>query len=461
MKKLGLIFVLLFAIILLFAACGEHVHTPGEWVIDKAPTCTGDGQKHQICAICGASIQAEVIPAAGHVYNNGEITTEATCNQDGLKTFTCTICNHSYIESYSLPTYTPTELYNRSVKYVGEIVTYDKSGAELALGTGFVMSSDGKIVTNYHVIDGAYSADITINGKKYTITTILAYDEDIDLAILKVNATGLAAATICKRPVSVGTTVYAIGSSRGMTNTYSQGIITYANRVVDGVSYVQHDASITHGNSGGPLINIYGEVIGINTWGISDSQNLNFAVFTSELDNLVYGTPMTLAEFYKANHNAYETLLNWVLDNYNETGESWIEYRFQDTSQRFNIYSFIYYYNSNRLCLEQYYVFENNDAVYTSIELSEDTTYFAYYASYTDGDYSYKQNVTKGYIYPSSFTRSSSLGYYSSEGNYWTLSSLLNTYQEGIVDSLDWFELFLEAFDLGVTLSDFGFTHFN
>ena len=92
----------------------------------------------------------------------------------------------------------------------------------------------------------------------------MAFDELIDLAVLKVEQNGLVAATVCKNNVQAGETVYAIGSSRGLTNTYSQGIITHADRVLDGVTYVQHDASITNGNSGGPLINIYGEVIGIS-----------------------------------------------------------------------------------------------------------------------------------------------------------------------------------------------------
>ena len=142
---------------------------------------------------------------------------------------------------------------------------------------------------------------------------MLAYDANIDLAVCKINATGLDFATICKKPVNVGETVYAIGSSRGMTNTYSQGIITYANRVVDNVSHIQHDASITNGNSGGPLINIYGEVIGINTWGISNSQNLNFAVFTKELDNLSYSSPISFADFYSYHSPSFI----WVED---ETG---------------------------------------------------------------------------------------------------------------------------------------------
>ena len=319
-----------------YCSCGEmqtqniaaYGHTE---VIDAAiaATCTEEGKtegKH--CSICNVALIEQIaVQPLGHQYNNGEITKKATCIQNGVKKFTCTVttCGHSYTEAYSLSQYTATQIYNQSVEYVGEIITYDKKGVAAALGTGFVISSDGKIVTNYHVIDEAYSADITINGSKYERSSVLAYDVDIDLAILKVNAKGLKAATICKQPVSVGTTVYAIGSSRGMTNTYSQGIITYANRIVDGVSHVQHDASITNGNSGGPLINVYGEVIGINTWMMTDSQNLNFAVSTSELDNLVYGTPMTLQELIEKNtpvispqEAAFYFMRDFVLARYNK-----------------------------------------------------------------------------------------------------------------------------------------------
>lgn len=428
-------------------------------------TCTTDGKssgKH--CGRCNYTLVAQTtIPASGHKYDDGVIISEATCLSQGIKQYTCTVttCRHSYTENYSLPTYTATEINNQALNYVGEIITYDKNGAALSLGTGFVMSSDGTIITNYHVIEGAYSAEITINNTKYTISYVLAYDANIDLAILKVNGSGLTAATICKQSAIVGETVYAIGSSKGMTNTFSQGIVTFSNRIVDDVSHVQHDASITNGNSGGPLINVYGEVIGINTWGISDSQNLNFAVATSELDNLVYlGTPITIAQLYEQNCNAYETLLNWVLENYNDTGSNWIEYRYQVSGERYSIYTLTYFINTNTLCLQYYYVFSNDDTRYVSIELSEDNTSCRYYASYTDGDYSYKKNVTQGYIYPSSFTKYTSIGYYSFEGDYWTTSSLLNTYQEGMVYSLEWFEVFLDVFGFGFTLSDFGFTSF-
>ena len=73
--------------------------------------------------------------------------------------------------------------------------------------------------------------------------------------------------------------------------TFSSGLISAAPRTIDGVKYVQHEAPISTGNSGGPLINKYGEVIGINTMYVNNAQNLNFAIHLSELDNLDYSTP--------------------------------------------------------------------------------------------------------------------------------------------------------------------------
>lgn len=475
----------------------SHTHDFKEWTQVKSPTCTSEGEKERYCS-CGEKqtqtvealahdevidaavaatcttdgktegkhcskcntvlIPQTVIPSSGHKYNNGKITTQATCNKNGIKTFTCTVnnCGHSYTKDYSLPTYTATELYDLSVKFVGEIVTYDKSGAELALGTGFVISSDGKIVTNYHVIDGAYSANITINNRKYTIASVLAYDENIDLAVLKVNATGLTAATICKKPVSVGTTVYAIGSSRGMTNTYSQGIITYANRVVDGVSHIQHDASITHGNSGGPLINVYGEVIGINTWGISDSQNLNFAVFTSELDNLTYGSPLTLAEFYLKECDVFEKLKNHIVDNgmydasencYSLTlGTSYPS----DYSAKYTRKAY-YYVNSNEITLD--FLIDDGDCwVYFVIDENVDGSY---YWSYFDHN-GYKMSGT---LYSATYDNNTLLGYSSNNISSSTLRNTVRELASTMISTLcSWIDADFK--DINVSAEDLGFYYY-
>ena len=448
------------------SSCGFSEYSPiaalgHTEVVDQAvaATCTLDGKtegKH--CSVCTTVLVAQnTIQSLGHQYNNGEVVTKATCNQDGTKKFTCTVatCRHSYTEPYSLSTYTATELYNQSVKYVGEITTYDKSGTELALGTGFVISSDGRIVTNYHVIEGAYSADITINNTRYTISSVLAYDANIDLAVLKINATGLTAATVCKKPVSVGATVYAIGSSRGMTNTYSQGIITYADRIVDGVSHVQHDASITHGNSGGPLINVYGEVIGINTWGISDSQNLNFAVFADELDNLVYGAPKTLSELYELNNNAFDILVDFILTNGEQNGDR-VELVIENSSSEITIFD--YNLDDGVIFLNTMAFSSSSDSsFFTAIVLEKDVNSYWYTASRdVDG---VLMNKMMGYIEFKTFTKNSLVGYYSYEGLTSQESIMREETSEFaiyLIEVLEW----LSTNYLGLTIADFGFESF-
>lgn len=434
----------------------EHIHAFSNWSTTVAPTCSAQGKQTRTCSSCGFSEYSD-LPKLSHKYDNGMVTTNATCNQKGLKRFTCTNtgCNHYYTEEYSLPTHTATEIYEESVKYVGEIVTYDKSGSEYALGTGFVMSSDGKIITNYHVIDGAYSAKITIDNKTYVISSVLAYDEQIDLAVLKINATGMVAANICKKPVHAGETVYAIGSSRGLTNTYSQGIITYADRIVDGVSHVQHDASITHGNSGGPLINVYGEVIGINTWGVSDSQNLNFAVFTDELDNLVYSGAISLAEFYALTNDPQELLLDWLLDNYDYSSSESIRFDYENDNAW---YSLAYDLEEDYVYIDVLWEFNDGAELYLLIDFSYDpSSQYSYYAVYSHNSNS---NSTLGYINAPTFTVNTPLSYTSYDGTHWDRAELLDFYQTAVVDLLSWFDWAAEEYDMGVTIRDLGFDVF-
>ncbi len=438
-----------------------------------AATCTTDGKtegKH--CSVCNAIIvKQNTITAIGHVYDKGAVVSSASCIQKGTIKYTCTAlnCGHSYTESYSLPIYTATEINDQAISYVGEIITYDKNGYEQSLGTAFVFSSDGKIITNYHVIDDAYSAKITINGTAYKIVSVLAYDETIDLAVLKINATGLATANICKNTVKVGETVYAIGSSRGLTNTFSQGIITYADRVVDGVSHIQHDASITNGNSGGPLINQYGEVIGINSWLLTNSQNLNFAVFADELDNLVYGTPKTLAELYEQNHTASETLKEHLLENgtYNSKN-NWYEV---DISKNFSnsilYFGITYDATEDSMFVSLSSFWDNGDWAYMYLSLnsfSDGTLYYhASYKNKASGATSYTElNDIQGAIDPSTFlTFTTTLPYTSFESFDNDTAGWLE-YQSGRMKILlDYLSEYFANENLNITLSDFGFTNYN
>ena len=304
------------------AACDEAIkietvpakgHTEGAWVTKAAATCVDAGSKQLLCEVCDQAIRTETVPATGEHNYSEQVLAGASCSGSGEKKYQCTDCGDSYTETFAGKTYTATEIYESYVNSVGEIITYDRSGKEHSLGTCFVYTEDGKMITNYHVVEGAYGAKIQLGGVTYEVKQILAYDKDIDLAILKISASGLKPVQICEKTHKVGSVVYTLGSSQGMTATFSDGMITYADREIDGVTYTQHDAPISSGNSGGPLINQYGEVIGINTWTVRESQNLNFAINISELNKLSAGTPQTLEEFQQSGANAFSEMKDYIM----------------------------------------------------------------------------------------------------------------------------------------------------
>lgn len=170
--------------------------------------------------------------------------------------------------------------------------------AGIALGSGFYITKN-TIVTNYHVIDGATSLSIkTLDGDKYKVLSVMGFDQELDIAVLKVDHTS----TPLKKNshgVTTGEKTYALGSSLGLTDTFSDGMVSNPNRYdgQTGVTYIQTNTAISHGNSGGPLLNAYGEVMGITTSSFTDGQNLNLAIKISELDKISLKNPMTVKEF--------------------------------------------------------------------------------------------------------------------------------------------------------------------
>lgn len=445
----------------------EYVKPSGHTeVVDQAvdPSCTTSGKTQgSHCSVCSAVLMVQqTVPQLGHSLANQTLS-QATCISAGTIKYSCSrsYCNYSYTETFSLPIYSATELYDQAIKYVGEIVTYDKSGEKYAIGTGFVISSDGKIVTNYHVIEGAYSAEITINNVTYTISSVLAYDANIDLAVLKINATGLTYAKVCKNDVKTGETVYAIGSSKGLTNTFSQGIITQAQRVIDGVVHIQHDAAISSGNSGGPLLNVYGEVIGVNKMSRVDSQNINMAVFTTEFDNLVYGTPITLAQLYEQNMSAYDVLVAWLIDNYNYRSDTTIRYEYISDNGS-TIVSLAYNFEYDYLFVDSYMMFDDGAKAYFLIDLSFDPSQYAYFATYASKN---GENTTTGYFNAATYTEAAELTYTSFEGYEWAETAMMNfhaAHMYSVVLFLDDFTSWIDQnYNTGITIYDLGFKVWN
>lgn len=169
---------------------------------------------------------------------------------------------------------------------------YFSGATSTSTGTGIIMSSDGYIITNHHVIENATALSIImLDGAEYE-AKLIGSDEKSDLAVLKIDASGLPAAEFGDSDaLLVGDPVYAIGNPLGLElmGTFTDGIVSAINRDVTvderTMTLIQTNAAINSGNSGGPLINQYGQVVGINTLKMQDYsttvEGLGFAIPTN------------------------------------------------------------------------------------------------------------------------------------------------------------------------------------
>ena len=210
----------------------------------------------------------------------------------------------------TLPTgmeYTPGAVYNKCVNSVVAISStiqsanyYGATGT--STGSGFILSEDGYVATNYHVVEGATEITVVMHdGTEYPAERVGYDDSANDLAILKIDATGLPAVTIgSSSDLSIGEMVVAIGHPLGdLTSTQPVGYVSGIGREVatgslTTISMIQTDAAINPGNSGGPLFNMRGEVVGITTAKYSDTtgsgatiEGIGFAIPIDDVMNVV------------------------------------------------------------------------------------------------------------------------------------------------------------------------------
>jgi serine protease Do len=177
------------------------------------------------------------------------------------------------------------------------------SYATQSLGSGFVWSSDGIIVTNNHVIEGASRIIVNLQDGRQLAARLLGVDPDSDLAVLRVDAKNLTQAPIgTSSDLMIGETVVAVGNPFGLSGTVTTGVVSAVGRSVPSkeagrtfTDFIQTDASINPGNSGGPLLNIEGRVIGINVAIYAQAQGIGFAIPVDRArkviqDLLRYGT---------------------------------------------------------------------------------------------------------------------------------------------------------------------------
>src|SRR5205807_5409088 len=192
------------------------------------------------------------------------------------------------------------DLVRRVKSSVVSVLTYDAKGEPLISGSGFFIRP-GEVVTNMHVIRGAQRVEIhTLEGKgrTYPVTGALAIDEEADLALLSVNLPEEKSRAL---PLSVslpeeGEQIFLIGNPLRLEGSVSDGIVSAVREVPDVGKIIQITAPVSHGNSGSPLLNMRGQVVGIVTVKVTNGQNINLALAASRIASLQPGKLMAFEQ---------------------------------------------------------------------------------------------------------------------------------------------------------------------
>ncbi len=172
-----------------------------------------------------------------------------------------------------LPRLPAQEIARRALRFAVSI------RGEGVYGSGIVVDTRGYILTNHHVIQGLDKIKVSLVDGDELMAKVVDDDKDLDLALLKVDATfPVAAVPADFLDAQVGDDLYAVGCPRKMNFSVARGMVSYVGRKIDGHYYVQASLPTNDGNSGGPVVNDRGEVVGVMTFILRDSQGLAFAV---------------------------------------------------------------------------------------------------------------------------------------------------------------------------------------
>jgi S1-C subfamily serine protease len=242
---------------------------------------------------------------------NGDIhaTITTTNNQEAISNITAVTTDaiisdlFNKVKDSVIEIITVGDVINPKITIDGAPLVYGGGGS----GSGFVFDINGNIVTNYHVTQGADVIYVKFSSGNSYPATIIGEDPYSDLAVIQVDSSALFRENLKPLQIEnssemhVGQQVFAVGSPRGLTLSISEGIISQINRIDLNIitgrfwtgGLIQTDAAINHGNSGGPLLNLQGDVVGVNEYGLVDiatgasEQGLNFAIGPATIQRVI------------------------------------------------------------------------------------------------------------------------------------------------------------------------------
>jgi tetratricopeptide (TPR) repeat protein len=203
------------------------------------------------------------------------------------------------------------KIFKENSKAVVVVVTFNEKGEPISQGSGFIVSPDGAVVTNYHVISNAKDIKVKVGDKILDVEGLIYTDKENDLVILKIKGEKLPVVKLGDiAKANVGEKVYVISSPEGLENTISDGLLSGIREITSDKKVLQITAPISPGSSGGPVFNKDGEVIGVATFLIKEAQNLNFAM------------PVNLVKD-KIDRRKVVAVKNSEIEDYKKTAEYW------------------------------------------------------------------------------------------------------------------------------------------
>ena len=214
-------------------------------------------------------------------------------------------------------------IYKENSPSVVVIVAMDREGKSVRQGSGFIVREDGSVVTNYHVISGATEIIAKIGMKIANVEGVLYVDPENDIAIIKLEGKEYHKVKLGDPgKLHVGEKVYVIGSPQGLENTISEGILSGIREIDLERKILQMTAAISPGSSGGPVFNVQGEVVGIATLILAETQNLNFAMPVSIISaGLTKKDPVSPRDACRVDFNETATCFNYQGLAYGTAGQ--------------------------------------------------------------------------------------------------------------------------------------------
>lgn len=363
-------------------------------------------------------------------------------------------------------------IYAQCSNAVACIEVSDHNNNVYGLGSGFFIAADGTFVTCYHVIDGGASAVITTkDGSKYTVSGVYDCNKENDWAVLKVNGSNFPY-LVCgnDQEYASGSAVYAIGSPLGFSDTISEGIVSNPRREYDGMSYIQTTASISHGSSGGALINKKGHVIGITAGSFAEGQSLNLAVPISYITGFKKNSVTSLSTLFPAKtstskpqaqtpvrRNDIFNYLCWIIaENANNSinGKSAFTYDIGDDS-------LIIHYDSqlNSVIITDIFTADSGIRIYGDLVVDASLEpYFYSCQTYQNPYVTYYESMGSCMINPQYFDPDVAITFSHYDGQTLSVDQELASLMLGTL-LINLNTVFTEYFTDGFTINDLGFSY--